>query len=175
MVFKFFCGVNMPRYPEMKKKRLFLQLFAVFCLCIMAQHSLCAQEKRDGLSKGQVLYVPAYSHIYSINGDRLFQLTVTLSIRNIDMKHAISIVAVDYYDSQGKLLKHYTQQQVRLNPLKSMRFVVPQLDKTGGSGASFIVKWQADRFVNSPIVESIMIGTQSQQGVSFVSRAKEIY
>ncbi|RDD30889.1 hypothetical protein CR161_09355 [Prosthecochloris sp. ZM] len=159
----------------MSKKLLLLQLFAVFCLCIMPLHSVCAQEKSGGLSKGEVLYAPAYSHIYSINGDRLFQLTVTLSIRNIDMKHGITIVAVDYYDSQGKLLKHYIQQEVELDPLKSLRFVVPQLDKTGGSGASFIVKWQADRFVNSPIVESIMIGTQSQQGVSFVSRAKEIY
>jgi hypothetical protein len=40
-----------------------------------------------------------------------------------------------------------------------------------GSGAKFLVHWRADQPVSEPIVESIMIGTQMQQGISFISAA----
>jgi len=103
-----------------------------------------------------------------------FLLTVTLSIRNIDPKHQIKITVIDYYETQGKLLKKYLEKPVILNPLESLRYVIPERDKTGGSGANFIVEWKSDKFVNPPIVESIMIGTQSQQGISFTSRGQTI-
>jgi len=101
-------------------------------------------------------------------------LTVTLSIRNIDPNHQIKITLVDYYETQGKLLKKYIDKPTILNPLESLRYVIPEKDKSGGSGANFMVKWQSDKFVNPPIIESIMIGTQSQQGVSFTSRGQEV-
>ncbi len=126
------------------------------------------------LSHGQTIYALAYSHIYSGDRARPFLLTVTLSIRNIDPKHTITITTVDYYETQGNLLKNFLDKPVTLKPLESMRYVVPQKDKTGGSGANFIVKWKSDKSVNPPIVESLMIGTQSQQGVSFSSRSQVI-
>ncbi|MFZ5563764.1 MAG: DUF3124 domain-containing protein, partial [Thermodesulfobacteriota bacterium] len=61
---------------------------------------------------------------------------------------------------------------VTLKPLESLRYVVPERDTSGGSGANFIVEWKADKPVNPPIVESIMIGTQVQQGISFTSRGQ---
>ena len=102
-------------------------------------------------------------------------MTVTLSIRNIDPKHNITITLVDYYETQGKLLKKQIDKPITLKPLESLRYVIPERDKSGGSGANFIVEWQSEKFVNPPIVESIVIGTQAQQGVSFTSRGKEIY
>ncbi|MFC1811640.1 DUF3124 domain-containing protein [Thermodesulfobacteriota bacterium] len=36
------------------------------------------------------------------------------------------------------------------------------------------ITWKSDKFVNPPIVESIMIGTQTQQGISFTSRGRVI-
>ena len=149
----------------------FLILLCIFCSPL----SLYATEKNIELSKGQVLYVPAYSHIYSGNRERPFLLTVTLSIRNIDQKNQIKITLVNYYETQGKLLKKYIDKPLLLNPLESLRYVIPEKDKSGGSGANFIVEWQSNKFVNPPIVESIMIGTQSQQGISFTSRGKAIY
>jgi hypothetical protein len=98
---------------------------------------------------------------------------VTLSIRNIDPKHQINILAVDYYETQGKLVKKHLDKPLTLNPSESVRYVIAERDKSG-SGANFIVKWKSDRFVNPPIVESIMIGTQSAQGVSFTSRGRAI-
>src|SRR5690606_19723060 len=56
---------------------------------------------------GQTVYVPAYSHIYHGNRAAELLLSVTLSIRNIDQDNPITISVVDYYETQGKLLKHF--------------------------------------------------------------------
>ena len=131
-------------------------------------------DEKIGLSDGQTIYVPAYSHIYFGSREKPFLLTVTLSIRNVDLKHQIRITDIDYYETQGKLLKKYLDKPVTLNPLESIRYVIPEKDKTGGSGANFMVEWKSDEFVNPPIVESIMIGTQSSQGISFTSRGRAV-
>lgn len=131
-------------------------------------------EGNAGLSKGQTLYVPAYSHIYSGNREKPFQLAVTLSIRNIDPRSPLKITVVDYYETQGKRLKRFLEKPVVLKPMESLRYVIPESDKSGGSGANFIVQWTSDEWMNPPIVESIMIGTQNQQGVSFTSRGRAL-
>lgn len=128
----------------------------------------------NGLLQGQTVYVPAYSHIYSGNREQPFLLTVTLSIRNIDPKRTITIEAVDYYETQGKLLKNCIEKPFQLGPLESFRYIIPEKDKSGGSGANFIVEWKASENSNPPIIETIMIGAQFQQGISFTSRGQAI-
>ena len=86
--------------------------------------------------------------------------------------HAITITAVDYYDSDGKFLKHYLAAPSSLGPMATRRFVVPESDKSGGSGAKFIVSWRADAPVAEPLIESVMISTKTQQGISFTSRGR---
>ena len=157
----------------MKTSYPFAYLIILLSICFFSPLPVNADEK-IGLSDGQIIYVPAYSHIYIGNRETPFLLTVTLSIRNIDPNHQIKITLVDYYETQGKLLKKYVEKPATLNPLESLRYVVPERDKAGGSGANFIVEWKSDKFVNPPIVESIMIGTQNQQGVSFTSRGRVI-
>ena len=130
--------------------------------------------EKAGLSVGQVIYVPAYSHIYYGNREKPFLLAVTLSIRNVDPKHEIAIIEVDYYETQGKRLKVYLDKPVFLKPLESLRYIIPESDKNGGSGANFIVMWKSEKLVNPPIVETIMIGTMAQQGISFTSRDRAI-
>lgn len=150
--------------------------FLVFlCICFFSPLSSYAADKKSELSKNQLIYVPVYSHIYSGDRERPFLLTVTLSIRNIDPKHQIKITLIDYYETQGKLLKKYIDKPITLNPLESLRYVIPERDKRGGSGANFMVEWQSENYVNPPIVETIMIGTQNQQGISFTSRGQEIF
>ena len=126
------------------------------------------------LSTGQALYVPAYSHIYIGHKSRAYKLSITLSIRNIDPKASLTLTTVDYHDTDGNLSKHFLQSPVVLGPMASTRYVVPIQENAGGSGANFVVRWQADHKINPPIVESVMIGTQSQQGISFTSRGQEI-
>jgi hypothetical protein len=147
-----------------------LLVLSLYCLSPLLS---CADEK-NGLSEGQTVYVPAYSHIYMGNREKPFLLTVTLSIRNIDPRHRITITTVDYYKTLGTRVEKKIEKPVILNPLESIRYIIPESDSTGGSGANFIVKWESDRPVNPPILESIMIGTQNQQGISFSSRGQVV-
>jgi len=149
-------------------------LFLALGICLSLPLTLYAAENNTKLSKGQLVYVPAYSHIYSGDREKPFLLTVTLSIRNIDPIHQIRLTVVDYYETQGKLLKKKLDKPLTLNPLESLRYVIPESDKSGGSGANFIIEWHSDRPVNQPIIESVMIGARSGQGISFTSRGQEI-
>lgn len=126
------------------------------------------------LSKGQTVYVSAYTHIYSGLKGRPFELGTTLSIRNTDPKHPITLVSVRFYDTDGKLLKDYLGEPVRLNALVSTRYVIKEGESGGGSGANFLVTWKSEKMVNPPIIETIMIGTRSGQGISFVSKGQVI-
>jgi len=126
------------------------------------------------LLKKQSIYVPIYSHIYHGDHDKPFNLTATLSIRNTDTKYEITIISADYYDSEGNLLKSYVEQPIKLKNLASTRYIIKKKDKTGGSGAKFIVRWESKEPVNPPLIEGIMISTQSQQGISFISRGQAI-
>ncbi len=126
------------------------------------------------LSKGQLVYVPVYSHVYHGDMEKKFLLAGIVSIRNTDPNHAITIILADYYDSDGKVIKSYLPKPFTLNPMASTRFVVKESETKGGSGANFLVQWRAEEEVNEPIMEGVMIGTAGQQGISFTSRGKAI-
>lgn len=123
---------------------------------------------------GQTVYVPAYSHIYTWEQNRPMNVTTTLSIRNTDLEHPIIIAAVNYYDTDGRLIRAYLEQPIQLEALSSSEFVVDQDDVSGGSGASFIVEWVAQEQVSEPVIEAIMINAGGNQGVSFVSPGRVI-
>ncbi len=126
------------------------------------------------LSKGQTVYVPIYSHIYGGPKSRPLNVTATLSIRNTDPAYGIEVTAVEYYDSDGKLLKKYVDAPFRLERLATRRFIVEQEDTAGGSGANFIVRWNAGREVNTPVIQGVHISTTSAQGISFLSESRII-
>lgn len=153
----------------MKKKYLLGYPMLLIGLLLWAEGTAFTQENPT-LSKGQKVYIPAYSHIYTGNRQIPSFLTVTLSIRNTDISHAIEIVSVDYYDTKGALIKKYLPSPVFLKSLESVRYVVDYDDKAGGSGANFIVEWRSENSVNPPIMEAIMIGSRS----SFTSRGQAL-
>ena len=126
------------------------------------------------LSRGQTVYVPIYSHIYSGVKGRPFDLAATLSIRNTNTQNPITLVSVKYYDSEGKLVEDYLNKPLQLNALVSTRYIITEDNKAGGSGANFMVIWKSDQNLNPPIIEAVMIGTHSGQGISFVSRGQVI-
>lgn len=151
-------------------------LFCVICLGTILGLALPAvlPASEAGLFKGQLVYVPVYSHVYHGDYERKILLTGILSIRNTDLTEAITIVAVNYYDSDGNLIKTYLSQPITLKSMASTRFIVKESDTKGGSGANFVVAWKADREVSEPIMEGVMIGASGQQGISFTSRGKAI-
>lgn len=116
---------------------------------------------------GQTVYVPLYSHIYQGQGERLL-LAGTLSIRNTDADHTLTISAVKYYDTEGKLLRNYLTGPLKLKPMGSTDFLVKETDVSGGSGANFIVEWVSDEPVHEPIIEAVMVGRKGGGVTAFV-------
>lgn len=159
-------------YKNKKSATLTILFFILTCATLWCRE--VSADTQVSQSKGQTVYVPIYSHIYSGNKERPFYLAATLSIRNTDFRHPITVTAVDYYDSKGKLLIHYLKDPISLGVMASTRYVVKESEKAGGSGANFIVKWESDALVSPPVIESVMIGTQTQQGISFTSRGQVI-
>lgn len=123
---------------------------------------------------GQTVYVPIYSHIYTVSQSRSIDLTATLSIRNTDLSHSIVIASVRYYDTAGNLVRTDLENPVELPALASTDFVVDQADTEGGVGANFIVEWAAETAVSDPVIEAVMIDTLSNQGISFISPGRVI-
>lgn len=127
-----------------------------------------------GTSSGQTIYVSVYSSIKLGHRGSPFDLAATLCIRNTDMKQSITVVSVDYFSSEGKLLRHFLETPKQLSPLASAEYFIGSTDASGGLSPSFIVKWTAVTEVNEPIVEAVMIGDKSGQGISFLSTGKVI-
>lgn len=123
---------------------------------------------------GQTIYVPVYSHVYYEDQQRILNLAATLSIRNTDLTQPMIITSVRYYDTAGKLVKQYLTRSVQLGVLASTDFVIDLRDTSGGSGANFIVEWVAEKEISGPVVEAVMIGTESNRGISFISPGKVI-
>lgn len=121
---------------------------------------------------GQVVYVPAYSHVYSGDRQRPVNLAGTLSIRNTEPVASLRLVSVGYYDSGGRRVRSYLDGPRTLGPLSSNDFVVDESDTSGGSGASFLVEWTAEAGISRPVVEAVMISTASQQGISLVTEGR---
>lgn len=150
----------------------------VFVMCLLALLGLSVPAAQaapeEGLSKGQRVYVPVYSHVYYGDHEQKILLTGILSLRNTDPGQAITLTKADYYNSDGKLIKSYLPQPATLKPMASTRVIIKESDTQGGSGANFLVEWQAETEVNEPIMEGVMIGAAGQQGISFTSRGKAI-
>jgi len=121
------------------------------------------------MSTGQTLYVPCSSHTYHGPKTRQVDLTVTLVVRNADTRNSITLNSVDYYGTNGKLLRRYLARPMVIEPLSAQEFMVEQNDTLGGAGASFLLRWRAAKLVNEPVVEAVMIGSSSGLGISFVS------
>ncbi len=118
------------------------------------------------LSSGETVYVSIYSNIYSGPKAVRLELAAMLSIRNTDPLYSITISKADYYDTSGKMIESYLKKPMILKPLESTYLYLKEYDKRGGPGANFIVKWQAEKKVNLPIIEGVMMG--SRQGLSFI-------
>jgi len=148
----------------------------VFCVLVLLTFGLelpsVAAEIR--LSHGQTVYVPVYSNIFSGPRSRPFPLATTLAIRSTDLSAAFRVTSIDYYDTSGKLIRRYLAKPLAVGPLASTYIHIDEKDDRGGFGANFIVRWKADRVINAPVIECVMVGASSGQGVSFVSPGQEI-
>jgi hypothetical protein len=148
----------------------FFQYFILLGLGIALANSAGAS---DGvrLSKGQTVYVPVYSNVISGSREVPSHLSNTLVIRNTDLHNPIEVIAADYYDTRGRLIKSYYAQPVAMAPLETVYLYLSEQDREGGVGANFIITWRAAREVNAPIIECVMAGSR---GRAFVSPSRVI-
>ena len=123
------------------------------------------------LSKGQSVYVPVYSNIFTGPKKVSIHLANSLIIRNRDIYNEIQVTAADYYDTKGTLIKKIYQTPVTLAPLETTYIYLSERDKEGGLGANFIIRWNATKEVNAPLIECLMVGNQ---GRAFVSPGQAI-
>lgn len=126
-------------------------------------------ENAEGLANQKISYTPFYSHIYYKSGKPIL-LEGTLSIRNTDITQSLNISKVNYYNSQGKLLKSFADKPYELKPLESIEYLIEKEDVEGGVGANFLIYWSSDNLKSKPIIESILIGKVLDKPFVFTSR-----
>ncbi|MEQ1532095.1 MAG: DUF3124 domain-containing protein [Sideroxydans sp.] len=157
----------------MKNKWLALILFGLLC-------NKPAQAEVE-LSLGQTLYLPIYSHIW--HGDKIVdnkypnkaQVSALVSIRNTSLKTPIRILSARYYSTDGKLLKEYQPQAAQVGAMGTLELFVERKESAGGSGANFIIQWEAATPTNPPVVEAIHADVRGgAPALSFVTTARAI-
>jgi hypothetical protein len=149
--------------------RNFQVVLLLVCIAVVAASTSpreAAAATGPHLSKGQTLYVPVYSNIFTAPKEIPIHLANIVAIRNTDMHNQIQVTAADYYDTRGNLVKRYYQKPVVLAPLETIYLYLSERDQEGGFGANFIIRWQATREVNAPLIECLMVGNQGRAFVS---------
>ena len=120
-------------------------------------------------------YLSVYSHIYHIHEHKTFDLTITISIRNVSMTDSVYILKADYYNTVGINVRQYLKYPIILKPLETVEIIIEDRDMEGGSGANFIFDWAIENDKNPPLFESVMISPYEQQGLAFTTRGVRIF
>lgn len=160
--------MNMPNWLKRGARTLVFALLAVSTVA-------GAQEARAP-SKGQTLYLPVYSHMLYGNlgkkGTASHVLLSTLvSIRNTDPRRPLRVLSARYYDTAGRLLGERLAQPVLIPPLGTHELFVELNDASGGSGANFLIRWDAEQAINPPLVEGLHANMDGGKAVIFLTQS----
>ena len=141
--------------------------------------AVVAQEVR-ALSSGQSIYLPIYSHMLYGNvgkSGKVSQvlLSALVSIRNTDGHRPLRILSARYYDTHGKLLSERVPKPVVIPPYGTHELFVELNDASGGSGANFVIKWDAETPINPPLVEALHANMDGGKAVIFMTQSVPIY
>lgn len=115
----------------------------------------------------QTFYVPIYSDIYTDRDARKVLLSATLSVRNTTLKKSLYINKIDYYDTDGALVKSYLDKPIELPAMATLNYIVEKEEDKGGSGANFIIEVEGVDETVKPVIEAVMIGNFSNKGFAF--------
>ena len=168
-----------------RSRRIFSPTFRNFTFFIhalllgLACQASSAQADELDLSKGQTLYLPIYSHIWygdrAPNGRQLKALLSALvSIRNTSLKTSIKVTSARYYNTDGKLLKEFVSAPRVIAPMGTMELFVEKKESEGGSGANFVIQWEAATATNPPVVEAVHTDIQLNRTPTFITTARAI-
>jgi hypothetical protein len=130
-------------------------------------------------SSGQTVYLPIYSHMLYGNVGRSGKvsqvlLSALVSIRNTDGRRPLRILSARYYDTHGKLLSERVPTPVAIPPYGTHELFVELNDASGGSGANFVIKWDAEEPINPPLVEALHANMDGGKAVIFMTQSVPI-
>lgn len=154
-----------------------LSMISMLALTLVMNSANAAEE----LSQGQTLYLPIYSHIW--HGNKIVdgkypvksQVSALVSIRNTSLKTPIRITTARYYSTDGKLLKEYLEKPVEIGAMGTLELFVERKESEGGSGANFIIQWDATSSTNPPMVEAVHADIKGGgPALTFITTARPI-
>lgn len=166
----------------MKKSMMVIQLLTLFLLIgcqspdpnvdKSGENELEALEvdriiKTDDQPFQDVVYIPIYSDIYVDQQNQNALLAATLSIRNTSYNDSLFISKIDYFNTDGKLVKRFINNTISLPPMGTLNYVIEKDDDTGGPGANFIVALSAKNKAVKPLIQAVMIGQLGNKSFAF--------
>lgn len=155
------------------------KLFLAALVLLFQFHVVQADEQP--LSSGQQLYLPIYSHIWygdrrADNGEPMkSMMSALVSIRNTSLKSPIRLVSARYYSTEGRLLKEFITTPRIVAPMETFELFIEKKESEGGSGANFVIQWDAAAPTNPPMVEAVHIDNHASRPLSFTTNARVIY
>lgn len=156
------------------------QLIQLFLLLVLSSLATIARAEEQAVSKGQLLYLPIYSSIWHgdthpLKGEPMkSNMSALVSIRNTSSKTPIKVVSARYYNTEGKLLREFVSPAKTVGPMGTLELFIEKSEAEGGSGANFLIQWEAESATNAPIVEAVHIDNQASRPYSFVTTARVI-
>ena len=128
------------------------------------------------LSNGQHLYLPIYAFIQYGNLDkgapaRQLPVSALVSIHNTDLDKPLKLLSARYYSTEGKFLRNFVASPRVLKPMETVEFLVERRDMVGGSGANFVIQWEATVPVSPPLVQALHIEMQTNRAIVFTTDA----
>ncbi len=119
-------------------------------------------------------YLSVHSQTYSRNSQSIYNLTVTVSMRNTSRLSPVYILSAEYFDTHGDMIRTYFKAPIVLQPMETVEIIISELDIEGGSGGNFLFDWAVAENIAHPIFDALMISTMGQQGISFITNGVEI-
>lgn len=90
----------------------------------------------DSLLNGSS-YLSVYSQIYNETEHKTYNLTATVSIRNVNSRDTIYIDNAEYLNTRGHAIRKYFKKTVYLALKETVEILIEENDKEGGTGANF--------------------------------------
>lgn len=119
-------------------------------------------------------YLSVYSSVYMHSENDFKEFSSTVSIRNINKQDTIYINKIEYFNTQGKLVKSFIDNSIYIAPMETVEIVIELSDTEGGTGANFVFDWSILPGANEPLFEAVMISGVGNKGFGFVTHGKKI-
>jgi len=129
--------------------------------------------QKDSLEYGKS-YLSVYSQIYSETEHKKHNLTTMVSLRNTSDLDTIYLLKAEYFDTHGKSVRTYFENDLFLAPMETVEIVIDESDTSGGTGSNFIIEWKIPKNCPEPLFEGLMSSMMGQQGLSFTTQSVRI-